>query len=86
MSNDYNDYSDTDVQRALQWLERFFSLDELQAASVHCTPSGLFIATADRIVSHLDRIAQSEQALRNITQEIREMVELGLKAKKRKVE
>lgn len=80
MSSDY-DYSDTDVQRALQWLEQFFSLDELQAASAHCHPRGLFIATADRIVSCLDALTRTEQSLQDITSDVRKMVEIGLKAK-----
>ena len=81
MSVEY-DYSDADVQKALQWLEQFFSLEELQAAAEHCHPRGLFIATADRVVSCLDSIAHAEQSLRDITADFREMVELGLKAKK----
>jgi hypothetical protein len=75
------DYSDTDVPRALQWLEQFFTLEELQAASEHCHPSGLFIATADQVVCCLDGIARTEQSLRDITETFREMVEAGRKAK-----
>jgi hypothetical protein len=75
------DYSDTDVTAAVQWLEQFFTLEELEAASAQSPDR--FVSAASQIVFSLSTIANHEEMLRGYyTQYIRSLVELGLKAKK----